>query len=218
MNDFFSFLGSGSLDIQEPSVFVVMTDTIVVTFNFRLDIFGFLKLDDEGLKLIQFIIYQYNGYESDLLNLEYQGNQGFLDQHLALKWIHENAEKFGGDNTKITLMGYGSGSRFIGLHLMYKPSFDYFRNVILQSGSPVNLAENLLSKSAAKKRTDHFLQTYYSKCDSNDKEQCMKADKPFNLSLNSRKFVVEEMSKKSLLTASKIKALFQPIVDGKIFR
>lgn len=153
-----------------------------------------------------------------LINLEYQGNQGFLDQHLALKWVHENADKFGGDNTKITLMGYGSGSRFIGLHLMYKPGFDFFRNVILQSGSPVNLAENLLSKSAAQKRTDHFLQKYYDKCDSDDKKQCIKKDKPFNLSLNSRKFVVEEASKMSLLTASKIEALFQPIVDGKIFR
>lgn len=195
-----------------------MTNTIVVTFNFRLDIFGFLKLDDEGLIVFLLITYLKLTLFIMLLNLEYQGNQGFLDQHLALKWVNENAEKFGGDNTKITLMGYGSGSRFIGLHLMYKPGFDFFRNVILQSGSPVNLAENLLSKSAAKKRADHFLQKYYNTCDSDDKKQCLKTDKPFNLSLNSRKFVVEEAGNKSLLTASKIEALFQPIVDGKIFR
>lgn len=34
-----------------------MTNTIVVTFNFRLDIFGFLKLDDEGLNFFLRIAY-----------------------------------------------------------------------------------------------------------------------------------------------------------------
>ena len=115
-------------------------------------------------------------------------------------------------------MGYGSGSRFVVLHLIYQPSFVFFRNVILQSGSPVNLADNLLSKSASKKRTDHFIQKYYNQCYSDNKNECLRKVDAFNLTLNSRKFLIEEMSKNSLLTASKIQTLFQPIVDGKIFK
>ncbi len=43
--------GTGSLDIQEPSVFASMTNTIVVTFNYRLGIFGFLNINGEEGKL-----------------------------------------------------------------------------------------------------------------------------------------------------------------------
>ena len=43
--------GTGSLDIQEPSVFASMTNTIVITFNYRLGIFGFLNINGEESKL-----------------------------------------------------------------------------------------------------------------------------------------------------------------------
>lgn len=186
--------GSGSLDINEPSVFVTTTDTIVVTFNYRLGIFGFLRLDDDD---------------------DIQGNQGFLDQHLALSWIHDNAEKFGGDNTKITLLGYGSGSRYVTLHLMYKPSFSLFRNVIIDSGSALNIADNLLSKNAAKKRTHGFIKTL--NCGSNNEKNCLMKAKASDLALKSKKYLIDSMSKKSLLAASNIKSIFEPIVDGKVF-
>jgi carboxylesterase type B len=107
-------VGSSILDIYNPTRFVAMTDTIVITVNYRIGVFGFFHLIDGNKTL--------------------QGNQGLFDQHLALKWINENAEKFGGDSSKVTLVGHGSGAELIGYHLLYKPSWPLFRNLIFQSG------------------------------------------------------------------------------------
>ena len=45
--------GTGSLDIHEPSAFVTLTDTIVITFNYRIGIFGFLNIENEDGKSIK---------------------------------------------------------------------------------------------------------------------------------------------------------------------
>ena len=82
---------------------------------FRLDAFGFLYLDDSIAT----------------------GNQGFLDQNMALKWIYNNAFSFGGDNSKITVSGQSAGSWLVGFHLFYPDSWPYFRNAIMLSGTPL---------------------------------------------------------------------------------
>lgn len=108
--------GSGSEDFYDPFVFVGTTNIIIVTINFRLGVLGSLHLS-----------------ESDA-----NGNQGFLDQNMALRWIYDNAISFKGDNSKITLMGHGTGAYSVGHHLFYKPSTERFSNAILLGGSPLN--------------------------------------------------------------------------------
>lgn len=49
-------------------------DIVLVTINYRLGPFGFLSLN----------------------TAEYSGNMGLKDQLLALKWVNENIEHFGG--------------------------------------------------------------------------------------------------------------------------
>ena len=104
--------GSSATSLYDPSTLVAMSGIIVVTINYRLDLYGFLYLE----------------------GTDATGNQGLLDQTMAFKWVYENARAFGGDPTKITLSGESSGGDAIGLHLLYPASWPYFRNGIMQSG------------------------------------------------------------------------------------
>jgi para-nitrobenzyl esterase len=60
-------------------------DAIIVSFNYRLNAFGFLTL--ESLT------------STDKSNAS--GNYGFMDQILALQWIQQNIAAFGGNPNKV---------------------------------------------------------------------------------------------------------------------
>ncbi|KAI0449098.1 alpha/beta-hydrolase [Xylaria acuta] len=61
-------------------------DVVIVTFNFRMNIFGFPG------------------------SPETTRNIGFLDQHFAVEWVYENIAAFGGDPARITIVGQSSGA------------------------------------------------------------------------------------------------------------
>ena len=105
---------SSAADAWEPSTLVAAGDVIVASLNYRLGIFGFLHLNETNAT----------------------GNMGLLDQSLALKWIYDNADKFGGDRDKITIFGESAGAWSVGFHLFIESSWPYFRNAIMESGSP----------------------------------------------------------------------------------
>ncbi|KAH7397157.1 Alpha/Beta hydrolase protein [Pyrenochaeta sp. MPI-SDFR-AT-0127] len=65
-------------------------DVVVVTFNFRMNIFGFSG-SPEGTQ-----------------------NVGFIDQYVAIAWVRDNIAAFGGDPTRITIVGQSSGAQAVG--------------------------------------------------------------------------------------------------------
>uniref|UniRef100_A0A2I9LNG5 Acetylcholinesterase n=1 Tax=Centruroides hentzi TaxID=88313 RepID=A0A2I9LNG5_9SCOR len=105
--------GSGNLYGAEN---LMDKGVILVTFNYRIGVLGFLSTGD----------------------FESPGNYGLLDQKLAIGWVFNNIAKFGGDANAVTLFGQGSGAASILLHLL-SPSrqVGMFQRVILQSGSPL---------------------------------------------------------------------------------
>lgn len=76
--------GSSRTDLYGPD-YLLEKDVILVSFNYRLGVIGFLSLDDPFLEI--------------------PGNVGLKDQIFALKWIQRNIEKFGGDPKRCTVFG-----------------------------------------------------------------------------------------------------------------
>ncbi|WP_136481005.1 carboxylesterase/lipase family protein [Cognatitamlana onchidii] len=70
---------------------------VVVTVNYRLNIFGFLAHPELSTET----------------NYEGSGNYGFMDQQLALQWVKNNIAVFGGDPNRITIAGESAGARSV---------------------------------------------------------------------------------------------------------
>ncbi|KAG5669159.1 hypothetical protein PVAND_017054 [Polypedilum vanderplanki] len=109
------YSGSAILHSYSPD-YILMHDIVVVTFNYRIGPHGFLKLNDKSLNV--------------------PGNAGLKDQQLAMKFVRENIQNFGGDPNNVTLMGHSSGATCVSLHCMSETSKELFHRAIVLSGSP----------------------------------------------------------------------------------
>lgn len=75
---------------------------------------GTVKCAHRGELIIPYSSYRLGGpgflYSPEMEAAGYRANNGLDDQRLALKWIQENIEGFGGDPQQVTLLGESAGS------------------------------------------------------------------------------------------------------------
>ena len=103
--------GDGTPDSFGPQ-YLVAHKVIVVTINYRLGPLGYLSLGTD----------------------EVPGNMGQLDQIMALQWVQDNIESFGGDNNLVTLFGQSAGAAAASYHIFSPMAKGLMRRVIADSG------------------------------------------------------------------------------------
>jgi para-nitrobenzyl esterase len=105
-------------------------ETVVVTLNYRVGIFGFFSnaaINKEG---------------------HLWGNYGIMDQQAVLRWVQRNISAFGGDPNKVTLGGQSAGAYDTSANLISPYSQSLFNRAILQSYPPTTwlTAETTLTR------------------------------------------------------------------------
>ncbi|OAL02073.1 alpha/beta-hydrolase [Phaeosphaeriaceae sp. SRC1lsM3a] len=107
--------GHGGVPSYDGSSFAAYEDVIIVTSNYRTNLFGFPGSPELPIT---------------------ERNLGFIDQRFALDWVQRNIHAFGGDPCKVTIFGESAGGYSIDAHLTSydKDSAPPFRAAILESG------------------------------------------------------------------------------------
>lgn len=103
--------GTGSDPLSDGGNLASREDIVVVTINYRLSTLGFLAIPGTDIK----------------------GNFGIGDQIVALQWTVRNIANFGGDPSKITIMGESAGAGSVRTLLGSPPAISLFQGAIAMS-------------------------------------------------------------------------------------
>ena len=124
--------GSGD-EIRYDGEYLATQGIIVVTINYRLNVFGFLAHPELSAEA---------PYGTS-------GNYGMLDQVAALRWVKENIRAFGGDPDRITIAGESAGSMAVSNHMASPLSRNLFAGAVGQSGATMPPLRTLATPAEA---------------------------------------------------------------------
>ena len=113
-------VGEAATSIYDGSRLARENNVVLVSINYRLGPLGWFR--HPALRT------------NDTTPADNSGNYGTLDIILALQWVQENIQQFGGDATNVTVFGESAGA-FDTLSLMASPlATGLFHKAISQSG------------------------------------------------------------------------------------
>ncbi|CAG7687337.1 unnamed protein product [Allacma fusca] len=101
--------GTGSMYTPD---YLMDEDVVYVNPNYRLGVLGFLNTGDSVIR----------------------GNMGLKDQALALRWVKDNIQAFGGDPNNITIFGESAGGASVHYLTLSPSTKGLFNKTIAQSG------------------------------------------------------------------------------------
>ena len=102
-------IGGGIDPLYDGSALAKRGDVVVVTINYRLGMFGYLYVPGKTI------------------------NVGQFDQILALEWVRDNIEAFGGDPNNVTIFGESAGGYAVVTLSAMPAAKGLFQKVIAQS-------------------------------------------------------------------------------------
>ncbi len=111
--------GAGSESFYEGLHLAKQGNMVVVSCNYRLNIWGFCDFSD--------------------LDPSYTGNNGLSDVLLALKWIQTHIHCFGGDPSQVTIMGQSAGGTMVSVLSTIETAKPLFASAIILSGGPTQV-------------------------------------------------------------------------------
>jgi para-nitrobenzyl esterase len=108
--------GAGSEPLYHGAALAKRGDVVVVTLNHRLNAFGYL-------------------YLAEIAGEEFaaSGMAGILDIVLALQWVRDNIESFGGDPNNVTIFGESGGGRKVSILMTMPLAKGLFHKAIIES-------------------------------------------------------------------------------------
>jgi para-nitrobenzyl esterase len=184
--------GSGSSPWYDGTNLARKGDVVVVTTNHRLNVFGFLHLDELG------------GGEA----FASSGSAGMLDIVAALEWVRDNIAAFGGDAGNVTIFGESGGGAKVSVLMAMPAARGLFDKAIIQSGPAVRMASREDATATAK----HVLEELGLNRSQLDELRRLPAEK-----INAAQSAVNR--KVSLMSFANRRRLgFNPVVDGKNLR
>ena len=125
------FMAGDGSELRYDGESMAQRGIVVVTVNYRLNIFGF---------------FAYPELTKESPN-HASGNYGLLDQNAALKWVQKNIKSFGGNPKRVAIDGESAGSISVSAQMASPLSKGLFARAIGESGSllgnlpPVPLTE-----------------------------------------------------------------------------
>ncbi|XP_051167849.1 neuroligin-4, X-linked-like [Leptopilina boulardi] len=111
----------GSGNFYDGSVLASAGHVIVITLNYRLGILGFLR----------------TASYPDVVSSS-GGNLALRDIAMGLRWVRDNIAAFGGDPTRITLIGHDTGAALANYLLLAPFGKGLFHRIVLLSGSALS--------------------------------------------------------------------------------
>ncbi|MGB5435518.1 MAG: carboxylesterase family protein [Maribacter sp.] len=141
------FYGGGNVagDASEPRYdgeSMAKQGMVVITSNYRLNVFGNLAHPDLSKE---------SPYKAS-------GNQGQLDQHIALQWVQKNIAAFGGDPMKVTIAGESAGSIGVSAQMASPLNKNLIAGAIGESGAAIHPTMAPVPLAEAEKLGQEFLE------------------------------------------------------------